>query len=57
MCVYLHGKIVLLHSYLVNFLLDSTMGLLIIYLLLKAVAGLVSWFQITPLFSGEYGTP
>lgn len=53
----MHGKIVLLHSYLVNFLLDSTMGLLIIYLLLKAVAGLVSWFQITPLFSGEYGTP
>ena len=42
-------------SYLVSFLLDSTVGLLLIYLLLKAVAWLVNRFQITPLRSGEYG--
>jgi len=44
-------------SYLVSFLLDSTVGLLLIYLLLKAVAWLVNRFQITPLRSGEYGVP
>ena len=42
-------------SYLVSFLLDSTAGLLIIYLLLKAVAWLVSVFELTPLKSGMYG--
>ena len=42
-------------SYLVNFLLDSTIGLLLIYLLLKAVAKVVAYFQITALKSGEYG--
>lgn len=42
-------------SYLVNFLLDSTVGLLLIYLLLKAVASIVAYFQITALKSGEYG--
>ena len=44
-----------LYSYLVSFLLDSTVGLLIIYVLLKAVAWVVSRYQITPLVSGEYG--
>ena len=38
-----------------NFLLDSTVGLLIIYVLLKIVACLVSYFKITMLKSGEYG--
>lgn len=38
-----------------NFLLDSTVGLLIIYVLLKIVACLVHHFKVTPLKSGEYG--
>ena len=42
-------------SYLVSFLLDSTVGLLIIFLLLKAVAWLVSAFDLSPLRSGVYG--
>lgn len=42
-------------SYLVNFMLDSTVGLLLIYALLKAVACLVNRCNITPLRSGEYG--
>jgi hypothetical protein len=41
----------------VSFLLDSTAGLLIIYLLLKAVAWLVAVFDLTPLRSGVYGNP
>ena len=45
----------MLFSYLVSFLLDSTAGLLIIYLLLKAVAWLVAVFDLTPLRSGVYG--
>lgn len=36
-------------------MLDSTVGLLLIYLLLKAVASIVAYFQITALKSGEYG--
>jgi hypothetical protein len=44
-------------SYLVSFLLDSTIGLLIIYVLLKAVAWVVAKRQVTPLVSGEYGKP
>lgn len=44
-------------SYLVNFLLDSTIGLLLIYILLKAVSKVVACNSITPLFSGEYGEP
>ena len=38
-----------------SFLLDSTIGLLLIFLLLKAVASIVNCFEITPLRSGEYG--
>ena len=49
-------KCCVLFSYLVSFLLDSTAGLLIIYLLLKAVAWLVAVFDLTPLRSGVYGT-
>lgn len=44
-------------SYLVSFLLDSTIGLLIIYVLLKAVAWVVSRCKFSPLVSGEYGKP
>ena len=36
-------------------MLDSTVGLLLIYALLKAVAWLVNRYNITPLRSGEYG--
>ena len=42
-------------SYLVSFLLDSTAGLFIIFLLLKAVAWLVAMFDLSPLRSGVYG--
>lgn len=42
-------------SYLVSFLLDSTAGLFIIFLLLKAVAWLVAVFDLSPLRSGVYG--
>lgn len=44
-------------SYLVSFLLDSTVGLLLIFLLLNMVARLVSRFDIKALRSGEYGDP
>ena len=50
----LYEYLVLLR-YLVSFLLDSTAGLLIIYLLLKAVAWLVGVFELKPLVSGVYG--
>lgn len=43
------------YSYLVSFLLDSTAGLFIIFLLLKAVAWLVAVFDLSPLRSGVYG--
>ena len=42
-------------SYLLNFLLDSIIGLPIIFALLKAVALLVKKFDLTVLRSGEYG--
>lgn len=45
----------LMCSYLVSFLLDSTAGLFIIFLLLKAVAWLVAVFDLSPLRSGVYG--
>ena len=41
--------------YLVNFLLDSTVGLLLIYILLKIVSTVVMYYSIAPLISGEYG--
>lgn len=44
-------------SYLVNFLLDSTVGLLLIYILLKVISKVVRFYSITPLISGEYGEP
>ena len=43
------------HSYLINFLLDSTVGLLIIYLLLTIVRCIVYCNGVTALRSGEYG--
>ena len=42
-------------SYLVNFMLDSTVGLLIIYTVLSVVSCVVNWRNIVPLRSGEYG--
>ncbi len=44
-----------LSRYLVNFLLDSTIGLLLIYVLLKLVSKAVTHYRITALISGEYG--
>ncbi|XP_003384959.1 PREDICTED: store-operated calcium entry regulator STIMATE-like isoform X2 [Amphimedon queenslandica] len=43
--------------YLLNFLLDSTLGIIIIYVLLKLVKCIVNHFNFTPLKSGEYGVP
>ena len=43
------------YRYLVNFLLDSTVGLLLIYILLKVISKVVRFYSITPLTSGEYG--
>lgn len=44
-------------SYLVNFMLDSTVGLLIVYTMLSVVSCVVNWKNVVPLRSGEYGTP
>ena len=41
--------------YLLNFLFDSTFGILIIYLLFKLINFVVNRWEITPLKSGEYG--
>ena len=46
---------VLVYRYLVNFLLDSTVGLLLIFILLKLVSKAVRYYDITPLISGVYG--
>lgn len=43
--------------YLLNFLFDSTFGILIIYLLFKLITFVVNRWEITPLKSGEYGKP
>lgn len=43
--------------YLINFLLDSTLGLLIIYFFLKLILLIVRLFGWQSLRFGEYGTP
>ena len=50
-----HVIVTVSHSYLVSFLLDSTVGLLLIFFLLKVVAKVVHRFDIKALRSGEYG--
>lgn len=43
--------------YLMNFLLDATLGMLVIWLALKLVSKLVEYKQWTLLILGEYGDP
>ncbi|XP_036187827.1 store-operated calcium entry regulator STIMATE isoform X1 [Myotis myotis] len=43
--------------YLINFLLDATVGMLLIYLGVRAVSVLVEWQQWESLRFGEYGDP
>ncbi len=42
--------------YLINFLLDATLGMLVIYGGVKAVSAVVEWRQWDSLRFGEYGT-
>lgn len=44
-----------LHRYLINFLLDATVGMLLIYVGVRAVSVLVEWQQWESLRFGEYG--
>lgn len=44
-----------LHRYLINFLLDATVGMLLIYAGVRAVSVLVEWQQWESLRFGEYG--
>lgn len=41
--------------YLINFLLDATVGMLLIYVGVRAVSVLVEWQQWESLRFGEYG--
>ncbi|XP_029772948.1 store-operated calcium entry regulator STIMATE isoform X2 [Suricata suricatta] len=43
--------------YLINFLLDATIGMLLIYVGVRAVSVLVEWQQWESLRFGEYGDP
>ncbi|KAB0396552.1 hypothetical protein E2I00_008011, partial [Balaenoptera physalus] len=43
--------------YLINFLLDATVGMLLIYMGVRAVSVLVEWQQWESLRFGEYGDP
>ncbi|MCJ8744258.1 hypothetical protein PDJAM_G00116460 [Pangasius djambal] len=43
--------------YLINFLLDATLGMLVIYGGVKAVSAVVEWRQWDSLRFGEYGEP
>lgn len=43
------------HRYLINFLLDATLGMLLIYAGVRAVSVLVEWQQWESLRFGEYG--
>lgn len=44
-----------LSRYLINFLLDATVGMLLIYVGVRAVGVLVEWQQWESLRFGEYG--
>ncbi|CAL8336629.1 unnamed protein product [Merluccius merluccius] len=43
--------------YLINFLLDASLGMLLIYAGVRAVSGVVEWRQWDSLRFGEYGEP
>uniref|UniRef100_A0A669QE04 STIM activating enhancer n=1 Tax=Phasianus colchicus TaxID=9054 RepID=A0A669QE04_PHACC len=45
------------HAYLINFLLDATLGMLLIYAGIRAVSTIVEWQQWESLRFGEYGDP
>ncbi|CAH7239876.1 Stimate [Phodopus roborovskii] len=47
----------LMREYLINFLLDATVGMLLIYVGVRAVSVLVEWQQWESLRFGEYGDP
>lgn len=46
---------VLPFRYLINFLLDATLGMLLIYIGIRAVSSIVEWQQWESLRFGEYG--
>ena len=43
------------HRYLINFLLDATLGMLVIWAGVKVVSRIVEYKQFTLLTFGEYG--
>ncbi|KAM9655278.1 store-operated calcium entry regulator STIMATE-like isoform 4-T4 [Morphnus guianensis] len=43
--------------YLINFLLDATLGMLLIYIGIRVVSSIVEWQQWESLRFGEYGDP
>ncbi|XP_026539751.1 store-operated calcium entry regulator STIMATE-like [Notechis scutatus] len=43
--------------YLMNFILDATLGMLLIWLGVKTVSWIVAWCQCSNLVFGEYGDP
>uniref|UniRef100_A0A8C5WSL8 Uncharacterized protein n=1 Tax=Laticauda laticaudata TaxID=8630 RepID=A0A8C5WSL8_LATLA len=43
--------------YLMNFILDATLGMLLIWLGVKTVSWIVAWCQCSYLVFGEYGDP
>lgn len=45
----------IIYRYLLNFLLDSTLGIFIIYFLFKIIKFAVNYWDYTPLKTGEYG--
>lgn len=46
---------VFLFRYFINFLLDATLGMLLIYAGIRAVSSIVEWQQWESLRFGEYG--
>lgn len=50
-----HATVPSPHRYLINFLLDATVGMLLIYVGVRAVSVLVEWQQWESLRFGEYG--
>lgn len=50
-----HATVPSPHRYLINFLLDATVGMLLIYVGVRAISVLVEWQQWESLRFGEYG--
>lgn len=51
----LFSFLLFLSRYLINFLLDATLGMLLIYIGIRAVSSIVEWQQWESLRFGEYG--